>query len=105
MKHFAAYALLVLSGKEHPTEKEVEEVLKAAGLKGDDGKVAELCAAMKDKSFHEVVESGLTKMSSMGSAAPAAAGAAKGSAPAKEEKKPEPEEEEVDMDMGDLFGY
>lgn len=103
MKHFAAYALLVLSGKEHPTEKEVEEVLKAAGLKGDEGKVAALCVAMKDKNFHEVVESGLTKMSSMGSAAPVAA--AKGAAPAKEEKKPEPEEEEVDMDMGDLFGY
>ena len=103
MKHFAAYALLVLSGKERPSEAEIEKVLTAAGLKGEEGKVAALCAAMKDKDFHAVVEEGLKKMSTMGSAAPAqaAAGATESKA---EAKKAEPEEEEADMDMGDLFG-
>merc|ERR1719223_2818 len=103
MKHFAAYALLVLGGKANPSAADVEKVLTAAGLKGDEGKVAALVAAMKDKNFHEVVAGGLEKMSSMGSAAPVAADT-KAEAK-KEEKKAEPEEEEADLDMGDLFGY
>lgn len=103
MKHFAAYALLVLSGKERPVESDVEKVLAAAGIKAEEGKVAALCAAMKDKDFHAVVAEGLTKMSSMGSAAPAQAAAS--AAPAKAAAKVEEVvEDEVDMDMGDLFG-
>lgn len=102
MKHFAAYALLVLSGNNNPSAADVDKVLAAAGIKGD--KTAELVEAMKGKNFHEVVAEGLTKMSSMGTAAPAASSAS--AAPAKEEKKPaKVEEEEVDMDMGDMFGY
>jgi large subunit ribosomal protein LP2 len=104
MKHFAAYALLVLSGKERPSEAEIEKVLTAAGLKGEEGKVAALCAAMKDKDFHAVVEEGLVKMSTMGSAAPAQAAAGGAAETKAEAKKAEPEEEEADMDMGDLFG-
>merc|ERR1711957_527794 len=56
-----AYALLVLSGKERPVESDVEKVLAAAGIKAEEGKVAALCAAMKDKDFHAVVAEGLTK--------------------------------------------
>ena len=101
MKHFAAYALLVLSGNNNPSAADVDKVLAAAGIKGD--KTAELVEALKGKNFHEVVAEGLTKLSAAGPAAPAASTAA---APAKEEKKPaKVEEEEVDMDMGDMFGY
>jgi large subunit ribosomal protein LP2 len=42
MKHFAAYALLVLGGNTHPTAADVEKVLTAAGVKGEEGKVAAL---------------------------------------------------------------
>ena len=106
MKHFAAYALLVLGGNTTPSAADVEKLLTAAGLKADDGKAAELVKALEGKNFHEHVAEGLSKMSSMGSAAPAQAAAApkteEKAAPKKEEK---PVEEEEDLDMGDLFGY
>ena len=35
MKHIAAFALLVLSGKENPTAADVEKLLKDAGIKAD----------------------------------------------------------------------
>ena len=101
MKHFAAYALLVLGGNASPSAADVEKVLTAAGVKGEEGKVAALVEAMSGKSFHDLVAEGLKSMGSMGSAAPAAS-----AAPAKvEAKKVEVVEEEVDVDMGDLFGY
>jgi large subunit ribosomal protein LP2 len=99
MKHFAAYALLVLGGNAAPTAADVEKVLTAAGVKGEEGKVAALVKAMNGKDFHAVVAEGLASMSSMGSAAPVAA-AAVAVVAAKEEVV----EEEVDIDMGDLFG-
>ena len=58
MKHLAAYALLVLGGKENPSEKEVEKVITDAGSKPDSEKVKALCAALKDKKFHELVAAG-----------------------------------------------
>ena len=107
MKHLAAYALLVLGGKENPTEKEVEKVVTEAGSKPDSEKVKALCAALKDKKFHELVAAGTAALGSMGtgSGAPAAGGeaaAGKGAEPAAA-AEPEPVEEE-DVDMGDLFG-
>jgi len=101
MKHFAAYALLVLGGKTAPTAADVEKVLTAAGVKGDEGKAAALVEAMAGKDFHAVVAEGLKQMGSMGgsSAAPVAAVAAKVAVAAPVV------EEEVDVDMGDLFGY
>ena len=101
MRHIAAYALLVLGGQEEPTAKDVAKVMKDAGASGDDDKIAALCEALKGKAFHELVATGLAKMGSMGTAAPAAGKAAPVAAAAKEA---EPEEEEVDMDMGGLFG-
>lgn len=100
MKHFAAYALLVLGGKSAPTAADVEKVLTAAGVKGEEGKVAALVEAMAGKDFHAVVEEGLKQMSSMGGAAAPVVAAEK-----KVEAKVEEKEEEVDVDMGDLFGY
>ena len=102
MKHIAAYALLVLSGKESPAAADVEKVLKEAGTQADSDKVAALVKALEGKKFHELVEEGLKAMSSMGTAAPAAA-AGGSAAPAEAAKEAEPEEE-ADVDMGDLFG-
>jgi large subunit ribosomal protein LP2 len=108
MKYIAAYALLVLGGKAEPSAADVEKVLKEAGIKAEGEHTERLVAALKGKAFHELVESGKNKMSSMGtvvSSAPAggaSAGAATttAAAPAKEEKV----EEEADVDMGGLFG-
>ena len=103
MKHFAAYALLVLGGNAQPSAADVERVLTAAGVKAGEGKAAALVEAMKGKDFHTVVAEGLKQMSSMGTAS---AAPTKSAAPAKVEAKVEKvEEPEVDVDMGDLFGY
>ena len=105
MKHIAAYALLVLGGKDEPTEADVEKVLKEAGAKGDAEKTKALCEALKGKAFHELVAEGTKAMGAMGSAAPSGgAGAAAGGAAEKKEEEKEEEEEEADVDMGDLFG-
>ena len=108
MKHLAAYALLVLGGKESPTEKEVEKVIKDAGSNPDSEKVKALCAALKGKKFHELVAKGSETLGSMGTGsggAPAAGGeaAAGGKEAAKVEDK-EPSDDGGDVDMGDLFG-
>ena len=103
MKHLAAYALLVLGGKESPTAADVEKLLKEAGCKSDEEKVKKLIESMNGKKFDEVAEAGLAKISKMGGAGPAApAGGATAAAeaPKEDEKKEEPE----DVDMGGLFG-
>merc|ERR1712222_60355 len=88
MKHLAAYALLVLGGKESPTEKEVEKVIKDAGSAPDSEKVKALCASLKGKKFHELVAEGSATLGSMGTGSGAAsAPAAGGEAAAKTEKK------------------
>jgi len=104
MKYIAAYALLVLGGKADPTVADVEKVLKEAGIKAETEHAERLVNSLKGKAFHELVASGKSKMSSMGSvvAAPAAGGAAAAQTAAKEEEKPK--EEEADVDMGGLFG-
>ena len=104
MKHLAAYALLVLGGKENPTEADVKKLLKDAGCSADDDKVKTLIEKAAGKKFHEHAEAGLAKMATMGGGAPAAGGAAAASSgPAKVEEKAK-EEEPEDVDMGGLFG-
>ena len=99
MKHIAAFALLVLGGNENPTAADVEKLLKAAGVTPDSEKIEKMIASFEGKKFNEMVEGGLAKMATMGSAGPAAAGGAPAAA-AKEEVK----EEVEDVDMGGLFG-
>ena len=99
MKHIAAFALLVLGGNEQPTAADVEKILKEAGVKADSEKITSMIAAFNGRNFHEMVQGGLAKMATMGSAAPATAAAGK-AAPIVEEKKEEVEE----VDMGGLFG-
>jgi large subunit ribosomal protein LP2 len=104
MKHLAAYALLVLGGKEKPTAADVDKLLKDAGVKGDAEKSKELIKAMDGKAFNDVAKAGLDKMATMGGGgAPAAGGAKAGGKAAVEEEKPK-EDEPEDVDMGGLFG-
>ena len=99
MKHIAAFALLVLGGKEQPTAADVEKVLKQAGAQADSEKIESMIKAFEGKNYHEMVAGGLAKMASMGSSAAAPSGAT-ASAAIVEEKQ----EEEEAVDMGGLFG-
>merc|ERR1711935_94890 len=99
MKHLAAFALLVLGGKESPSAADVEKLEKASGVSADSEKIAAMIKAFEGKKFNEAVEQGLKKMATMGGGAPAAGGA-EVEAAVVEEKKEEVEE----VDMGGLFG-
>ena len=103
MKYIAAYALLVLGGKASPSEGDVEKVLKEAGVKAEQEKLAKVVSALKDKKFHELVASGKKKMSSAGTVVVAAAAGDKKEEKKVVEEKPK-EEEAADVDMGGLFG-
>ena len=101
MKHLAAYAMLVLGGKEKPTAADVEKLMRDSGVTPDSEKIALLIEKIGDKPFHEHVAGGLTKLASMGTGSAAAApGATAAAAPVEDTKK----EEEEDVDMGGLFG-
>lgn len=97
MKYLAAYALLVLGGKESPSADDVEKLCKEAGIKPEADKIKQLIEKMQGKKFDEVAAAGLAKISTMGTGAPAASGAAaSGAAPAKaEEEAPKEQEEDV----------
>ena len=103
MRHIAAYALLVLGGKDNPTAADVEKVVKEAGATADSDKIKALCEAMEGKEFHELVATGIKTLGSMGSGPAAAAAPAGGAGGAAAEAAPADEPEE-DVDMGDLFG-
>merc|ERR1712214_232016 len=85
IKHIAAYALLILAGKEDPTAADVEKVLKDAGVASDAEKAKAIAEALKGKQFHELVKEGSAALGSMGTGAPAAP-AAGGAKDAAEEK-------------------
>ena len=104
MKHIAAYALLVLGGKESPSAADVSKLIKAAGCQPDEDKIKQLLDKLAGRKFHDMSAEGLAKIASMGSGA-----AAPTSAPVEEKKeeapaKVEEKEEEEDIDMGGLFG-
>ena len=104
MRHIAAYALLVLGGKEAPTPADVEKVVKDAGAEPDKEKITALCAALEGKPFNELVAAGIAKLGSMGTGAPAAGGAGAAADAPKAEEKPKEEEPEEDVDIGGMFG-
>jgi large subunit ribosomal protein L12 len=85
MEYVYAAMLLHKAGKEI-TEKNVSEVLTAAGVSADVARVKALVASIAEVDIDEAIKSAPAMMA----AAPAAAAAA----PAKEEKKKEEEEEE-----------
>eukprot|EP00826_Nyctotherus_ovalis_P037032 TRINITY_DN334_c0_g1_i4.p2 TRINITY_DN334_c0_g1~~TRINITY_DN334_c0_g1_i4.p2 ORF type:complete len:120 (-),score=77.93 TRINITY_DN334_c0_g1_i4:3-362(-) len=114
MKYLAAYALLVLSGKENPTEADVENLLKEVGIKTDKAQLKVLMEAVQGKKLHELIAAGMNKIQTVGSAPAggAAAAVAKddekkgGKKEKKEEKKEEEKKEEEDALEGglNLFG-
>jgi large subunit ribosomal protein LP2 len=107
MNNVAAYALLVLGGKADPSAADVTKVLTDAGASTDKDAVALLVKELAGKSFHEIVATGMEKLSASGpKAGPVAEVATKETAKAAEpEAKPESEEEDEGVDgMGGLFG-
>ena len=103
MKHIAAYALLVLGGKESPSADDVEKVVKDAGATADKEKISALVAALEGKAFHEIVSQGIATLGSMGTGS-AAASAPAATAEVKVEEAPKEEEPEEDVDIGGMFG-
>jgi large subunit ribosomal protein L12 len=102
MEYVYAAMLLHKAGKEI-NEKNVSEVLTAAGVNADAARVKALVASIAEVDIEEAIKSAPAMMA----AAPAAAAAA----PAKEEKKAEEEEEdqskkeeEAMEGLGSLFG-
>ena len=105
MRNIAAYALLVLGGKEAPTADEVEQAVKGAGAEPEKDKIALLCRALEGKPLHELVQAGMAKLASMGTGAPAPSSvAADGEAGAQKAEEKPVEEPEDDIEMIGMFG-
>merc|ERR1711979_41004 len=112
MKYVAAYCLLVLGGKESPSEADLKNALKAAGCDINDDCVKAVCNALKGKALHEVVAAGYGKIASLSLGGGGGSGGNTAAQPTggdkaeekKEEKPAEAEEESEDYDVGDLFG-
>jgi large subunit ribosomal protein LP2 len=107
MKLIAAYALLVLGGKEAPTTEEVSALVTSAGGEVDEASLAALIGDLEGKDIHELLAKGTEDLKAcVGAAGPAAAPAAGGAAPAAAAAPEAPKEEEVDALAGgmDMFG-
>ena len=102
MEYVYAAMLLHKAGKEI-NEKNVSEVLTAAGVTADAARVKALVASIAEVDIDEAIKSAPAMMA----AAPAATAAA---APAEEKKEEEPEEDESKKEeaamegLGSLFG-
>lgn len=93
-------ALLLHNAGQKLTAKKMEDVLTAAGVTADKGRIKALLAALKDVDIDEALKS-----ASMTMAVAAAPSGAAEAAPAAEEKKEEEEKEEEDVaGLGSLFG-
>ena len=97
-------ALLLHKAGKKLTQKAMEEVLTAAGVTADKGRIKALIAALKDVDIDEALKSAAMPMAV--AAAPAAGVAAAEAAPTAEEKKEEEEKEEEEevAGLGSLFG-
>jgi large subunit ribosomal protein LP2 len=109
MKLIAAYALLVLGGKEAPSSEEVTALVTSAGGEVDEASLAALMGDVEGKDIHELLAKGAEDLKacvSSGGGGGAAAPAAGGAAPAAAAAPEKPKEEEVDaLDGGmDMFG-
>jgi large subunit ribosomal protein L12 len=96
---YAALLLHKTGGK--LTAKGMEDVLTAAGVTPDKGRVKALLAALKDVNIDEALKSAAAMPVA---AAPAAAGGAAAPAAEKKEEKEEEKEEEFTAGLGSLFG-
>ncbi len=111
MKYVAAYALLALAGKTDVSAADLAAFLKKAGVTVDESSVETVVNTLKGKQLHEVIASGMTKVSSLSfggsgaatTAAPAQGGSTAAQAPAPAAKVEEPPKEEEAVSMGGLF--
>ena len=107
MKYVAAYALLVLGGKQDVTENDLTNFLKSIDSEVNQDEVKTVVAALKGKQLHELANQGIGKIASIAvSSGSAPAQQSTGGAAKVEEAKKveEPVEEEENVDFGDLFG-
>ncbi|MFX1369506.1 MAG: 50S ribosomal protein P1 [Promethearchaeota archaeon] len=95
-------ALLLHKAGQKLTAKAMEDVLAAAGVTVDKGRVKALLAALKDVDIDEALKGAAMPMA----VAAAPAGGTAAAAPAAEEKKEEKKEEEEEevAGLGSLFG-
>lgn len=110
MRYVAAYLLAILGGKENPSVKDLENIIRAVGIETDQEKINMVISAMKGQNIEELVSKGLDKLAVMptGKTVAAAPAAVADTSPAtatqekKEEKKTEKKEEsdQSDDDMG-----
>ncbi|MHA2600890.1 MAG: 50S ribosomal protein P1 [Candidatus Thorarchaeota archaeon SMTZ1-83] len=94
-------ALLLHKAGQKLSAKKMEDVLSAAGVTPDKGRIKALLAALKDVDIDEALKSASMPMAV--AAAPAGAAEAAPAAEEKKEEKEEKEEEEV-AGLGSLFG-
>ena len=109
MKYVAAYTLLALRGEENIDAAKVKALLEACECDVNQDSLDAVVNALKGKDLSELINNGLTKVSSLsvGGGGSSGAGGAANTEEKKEEEaeeEEEVEEEEVDFDMGDLFG-
>ncbi len=103
MEYVYAALLLHKAGQKLSTKK-MEEVLTAAGVTPDKGRVKALLAALEGVDIDEALKSAAMPMAVAASAGGAGAAAAV-AAPAEEKKEEEEEqEEEATVGLGSLFG-
>ncbi|XP_029287889.1 60S acidic ribosomal protein P2 [Cottoperca gobio] len=114
MRYVAAYLLAVLGGNTSPSAKDIKAILGSVGIEADDERLNKVIRELNGKDLNEVMNSGLSKLTSVpaGGAVAAPAAAAAGAAAAgaaatpaaaeekKEEKKEESEESDEDMGFG-----
>jgi large subunit ribosomal protein L12 len=93
-------ALLLHKAGQALSEKNMEAVLTAAGVKADKGRIKALLAALEGVNIDEALKSAAAMPVA---AAPVAGGAASPAEEKKKEEKEEKEEEEV-AGLGSLFG-
>jgi len=102
MEYVYAAMLLHKAGKEI-NEKNVSEVLTAAGVKADSVRVKALVAALAEVDIDEAIKTAPAMMAA--APAPAATAPAKEEKPAEEEEEDESKKEEAAMEgLGSLFG-
>ena len=110
MKYVAAYTLLALRGEENIDAAKVKALLEACECEVNQDSLDAVVNALKGKDLSELINNGLSKVSSLSVGGGSGSGGAGNAGNAEEKKEEEAEEEEeveeeeVDFDMGDLFG-
>jgi ribosomal protein L12E/L44/L45/RPP1/RPP2 len=81
---------------------DVSKLLKANGIQADQEKLDLLVSKLSGKPLHELISSGLSKVTTAAAAPAAAAGGAP--APSKSSEPEPPKEEKAAVDIGNVFG-